>query len=80
MRKLVNIDRSALEALELLARDRKVKLQDLVDEAVADLLKKHRRPVGLRAMFAQSLEESSLEAGALKVSSKARTRRATRKA
>jgi hypothetical protein len=90
MRKLVNIDRSALEALELLARDRKVKLQDLIDEAIADLLKKHRRPVGVRAMFAQSLEDSGLEdsgleesgrkESVLKVSSRARTSRSRRKA
>jgi hypothetical protein len=57
MRKLVNIGSGTLEALELLARDRKVKLQDLIDEAIADLLKKHRRPVGVREMFAQSLKE-----------------------
>jgi hypothetical protein len=62
MRKMVNIDRSALEALELLAKDRKVKLQDLIDEAIADLLKKHRRPVGVREMFAQSLKEPAPKA------------------
>jgi hypothetical protein len=56
MRKMVNIDRGALEALELLATDRKVKLQDLIDEAIANLLKKHRRPIGVRAMFAESLK------------------------
>jgi hypothetical protein len=58
MRKMINIDRGALEALEMLARDRKAKLQDLIDEALADLLKKHRRPVGVREMFAQSLKEA----------------------
>ena len=56
MRKMLNIDSAALKALELLAADRKVSLQDLVDEAIADLLKKHRRPVTTKEMFAQSLE------------------------
>lgn len=56
MRKMVNIGTAALEALELLAADRKVVLQDLVDEAIADLLKKHHRPVTTKAMFAESLK------------------------
>ena len=45
-----------LDVLELLAADRKVRLQDLFDEAIADLLKKHRRPVTTKEMFAQSLK------------------------
>jgi hypothetical protein len=56
MRKMVNIDTAALAALELLAADRKVSLQDLVEEAIADLLKKHRRPVTTKEMFAESLK------------------------
>jgi len=70
MRKMVNIDTGTLEALELLARDRKVNLQDLIDEAIADLLKKHHRPVGVREMFSQSLKEPG----------RARTARPARKA
>ncbi|HMJ98330.1 MAG TPA: hypothetical protein VK552_03380 [Reyranella sp.] len=56
MRKMVNIDTAALKALELLAADRKMGLQDLVDEALADLLKEHRRPVTTKEMFAESLK------------------------
>jgi hypothetical protein len=56
MRKMVNIDTAALKALELLAADRKMGLHDLVDEALADLLKKHRRPVTTKEMFAESLK------------------------
>ncbi len=56
MRKMVNIDTAALKALELLAADRKVSLQDLLDEAIGDLLKKHRRPVTTKEMFVQSLK------------------------
>ena len=58
MRKMVNIDTASLKALEILAADRKVSLQDLVDEAIADLLRKHRRPVTTKEMFAQSLKGS----------------------
>jgi len=56
MRKMVNIDTAALKALEVLAADHKVSLQDLVEEAIADLLKKHHRPVTTKEMFAQSLK------------------------
>ena len=56
MRKMVNIDTAALKALELLGADRQMSLQDLVEEAIADLLKKHHRPVTTKEMFAQSLK------------------------
>ncbi len=56
MRKMLNIGRATLEALELLAADRKVSVQDLVDEALDDLLKKHHRPVMTKDMFAESLK------------------------
>ena len=56
MRKMVNIDTATLKALELLAADRKARLNDLLDEALADLLKKHGRPVTTKEMFAQSLK------------------------
>ena len=56
MRKTLNIGRAMLEALELLAADRKVSLQDLVDEALDDFLRKHHRPVTTKDMFAESLK------------------------
>ena len=58
MRKMVNIDTATVEALERLAADRKLSFQDLVEEAVADLLKKHRRPVTTKEMFSASLNEN----------------------
>jgi hypothetical protein len=58
MRKMVNIDTATVEALERLAADRKLSFQDLVEEAVADLLKKHRRPVTTKEMFSASLNQS----------------------
>ena len=56
MRKMLNIGTAKLEALERLAADRKVSLQDLVDEALDDFLKMHHRPVTTREMFAASLK------------------------
>ncbi|MGE8942663.1 ribbon-helix-helix domain-containing protein [Leptospira interrogans] len=44
-----------LHAIALLARERGLSLQDLADEAFADLLKKHHRPVGLQAALKASL-------------------------
>jgi hypothetical protein len=57
MRKMVNIETATLAALELLATDRGVNLQELLDEALADLLKKHRRPVTIKNMFDASLKD-----------------------
>ena len=62
MRKMVNIDTAALKALELLAADRKMGLQDLVDEALADLLKKHRRPVTTKEIGHRKPQRNSPEA------------------
>ena len=56
MGKIVHIDTVTLAALERLAADKSSNLQDLVDEALADLLKKHHRPVTAKAMFAASLK------------------------
>ena len=41
--KNVHFDDETWHALELLARDRKQKFEDLADEAFFDLLKKHGR-------------------------------------
>ncbi len=53
--KRLHIDGTTLQALTLLAADERRTLQDLADEAFADLLKKHRRPVGLKEALRQSL-------------------------
>jgi len=52
--KRVQIDDETWVALDLLARDRMMTFQELADEAFADLLKKHGRPVDLRAALRQS--------------------------
>lgn len=52
--KRVQIDDETWAALDLLARDRMMTFQELADEAFADILKKHGRPVDLRAALRQS--------------------------
>lgn len=42
-------------AVEALARESRQSLQQLADEAFADLLKKHHRPVGLKAALKASI-------------------------
>ena len=45
MRKLIDFDDETLAALTLLGRNRMVTLQELADEAFADLLKKRGVPI-----------------------------------
>ncbi len=52
--KRVQIDDESWAALDLLARDRMMTFQELADEAFAGLLKKHGRPVDLRAALTRS--------------------------
>jgi hypothetical protein len=57
--KRVQIDNESWAALDLLARDRMMTFQELADEAFADLLKKHGRPVDLRAALRRSAGSSA---------------------
>jgi hypothetical protein len=50
----VTIDDETWTVLDLLARDRMATFQELADEAFADLLKKHGRPVDLKAALRKS--------------------------
>ena len=52
--KRVQLDEESWTALDLLARDRMMTFQELADEAFADVLKKHGRPVDLRAALRKS--------------------------
>lgn len=54
MRKMVQIAPTSLNALEILESDTGRSFQELMDEAVADLLKKYKRPVTMREMFEKS--------------------------
>jgi hypothetical protein len=55
LRKIIAFDDATYSALKLLAGDRMSTLQELADEAFADLLKKHGRPVDLKDALRQSL-------------------------
>ena len=53
-RKLIHFHPETLTALKDLAADRMASVQELADEAFTDLLRKHRRPVGLKAALQKS--------------------------
>jgi hypothetical protein len=75
MRKLIAFDDDMFDKLTQLGRDRMATLQELADEAFADVLKKHGIPVDLKDALRKS-------AGLSKVttpkSAKARTQRKTK--
>jgi hypothetical protein len=54
--KRIEFDRETLLALEELAGDRMATLQELIDEAITDLLKKYHRPIGLKEQLKQSVQ------------------------
>jgi hypothetical protein len=54
VRKRIAFDGETWLAVDGLAKDRMSSIQELADEAFRDLLKKHQRPVGLKAMLRQS--------------------------
>ncbi len=56
MRKLIEFDDKTYQALVQLERDRMATLQELADEAISDLLKKHGVPRDLRDALRRSAE------------------------
>ena len=54
MRKLITFDDETMTALKQLSRNRMVTLQELADEAFADLLKKRGVPVDLKDALQRS--------------------------
>lgn len=55
VRKLIAFDDETITALTQLGRDRMATIQDLADEAFADLLKKHGVPIDLRDALRKSV-------------------------
>ncbi len=53
-RKLIAFDRATWLALDQLARDSMKSVQELADEAFADLLRKHNRPTDLKDALRKS--------------------------
>jgi len=54
VRKLIAFDEDTFDKLKQLGRDRMASVQELADEAFADLLKKHGIPVDLRDALRKS--------------------------
>jgi non-homologous end joining protein Ku len=54
LRKLIAFDDETIDKLTQLGRDRMATLQDLADEAFADLLKKHGVPIDLKDALRKS--------------------------
>ena len=63
MRKMIHLSMASNEALQALAAETRQSFQDLIDEAIADLLKKHKRPVTLKDMLRESLADKDKESG-----------------
>lgn len=59
MRKLIGLDDETFQALVQLGRDRMATLQELADEAFADLLKKHGVPRDLKDALRRSAGDLS---------------------
>jgi predicted transcriptional regulator len=57
--KRVQFDDETWQALDLLAEDRVQTFQELAEEAFADVLKKHGRPVGLKEALRKSAGQSA---------------------
>jgi hypothetical protein len=58
LKKLIKFYDDRMQALDALGADRHLTLQELADEAFADLLKKYRRPVGLAEALRQSADDA----------------------
>ena len=57
-RKLIDFDDETMSALTQLGRKRMATIQELADEAFADLLKKHGVPIDLKDALRKSVAES----------------------
>jgi hypothetical protein len=62
VRKLIAFDDDTFDKLKQLARDRMASIQELADEAFADLLKKHGIPIDLKDALRKSAKLSDMAA------------------
>jgi hypothetical protein len=60
-RKLIEFHAEDLRALTELAEDRSTSLQELIDEAVRDLLRKHGKPTDLKTALRESAKVEELK-------------------
>jgi hypothetical protein len=77
LRKLIAFDDDTFDKLRQLSRDRMGTIQELADEAFADLLKKHGIPIDLKAALRKSasLESASVGGRTVKNGIKARKKK-----
>ena len=57
-RKLIGFHPEDMRALDELSEDRATTLQELIDEAVRDLLKKHGKPTDLKTALRDSAKQT----------------------
>ena len=62
MRKLIAFDDDTFDKLKQLGRDRMATIQELADEAFADLMKKHGIPIDLKDALRKSASVSKAAA------------------
>ena len=55
--KRIQLNEETWEAFEAVMHDTCRSFQDMADEAFADLLKKHKQPVGFKASLRESVSE-----------------------
>jgi hypothetical protein len=61
VRKLIAFDEDTFDKLTQLGRDRMATIQELADEAFADLLRKHGVPIDLKDALRKSAARSKIE-------------------
>jgi hypothetical protein len=75
LRKLIEFDDDTFEKLKQLGRDRMGTLQELADEAFADLLKKHGIPIDLKDALRKSAATGPTDESDAKAAGSKKTRR-----
>ena len=73
MRKLIAFDDDTFDKLKQLGRDRMATIQELADEAFADLLRKHGVPIDLKDALRKSARRSETSANKTGAANKARS-------
>ena len=76
--KRIQLDDEIWQALDLLSRDSMKTFQELAEEAFADLLKKHDRPVDLKTALKRSVQPAAPESSYTEASRATKTRRTKR--
>lgn len=79
MRKLIGFDDDTLDKLTQLGRDRMATMQELADEAFADLLKKHGVPIDLKDALRKSVKDANQPSSARRTKMRPSNSPATRK-